>query len=242
VQTVLATRLAQLSPLAREVANVAAVIGREFTFAVLAGASGESEDAVVRGLDELWQRRIVREQGAGTAETYDFSHDKLREQAYASLSPVHRRLLHRRVAEAFEVASADTLSGGQVNLDAVSGQIAAHYEHAGLPERAIPYYRRAGEVAMRIYVNAEAITAFQRAAALLEADSPGHTQQEKQWEIATGVYTSLGDIFTPTQQAPPEQLSALLESALQAWDGGQQEEARSLLQQTLPLAEKMGYL
>ena len=58
----------------------------------------DSEDAVVRGLDELWQRRIVREQGAGTAETYDFSHDKLREQAYASLSPAHRRLLHRHVA------------------------------------------------------------------------------------------------------------------------------------------------
>ncbi len=64
--------------LEREVANVAAVIGREFTFVVLAQASRESEDAVVRGLDELWQRRIVREQGAGTAETYDFSHDKLR--------------------------------------------------------------------------------------------------------------------------------------------------------------------
>ena len=96
------------------------------------------------------------------------------------------------------MVSADTLSGGQLNLDVVSGQIAAHYEHAGLPERAIPYYRLAGEVAMRIYANAEAITAFQRAAALLEAASPGHTQQEKQWEIATGVYTSLGDIFTMT--------------------------------------------
>src|SRR5260370_37619002 len=48
VQTVLSTRLSQLSPLAREVANVAAVIGREFTSVVVARASGESEDAVVR--------------------------------------------------------------------------------------------------------------------------------------------------------------------------------------------------
>src|SRR2546421_11711826 len=60
IQTVLAARFAQLSPFARELANVAAVIGREFAFSVLARASGESEDAVVRGLDELWQRRMVR--------------------------------------------------------------------------------------------------------------------------------------------------------------------------------------
>jgi len=191
VQTVLSTRLAQLSPLAHEVANVAAVIGREFAFAVLARAGRESEDAVVQGLDELWQRRMVREQDAGTAETYDFSHDKLREQVYASLSPAHRRLLHRRIAEAFEEVYAG-------DLDAVSGRIAAHYERAGLPGEAIPYYQRAGEVAKRIYANAEAIAAFQRAAALLEDGSPGSARQEKQWEIAAQVYESLGYIFQVT--------------------------------------------
>jgi tetratricopeptide (TPR) repeat protein len=190
VQTVLATRLAQLSPLAQEVANVAAVIGREFTFPVLARVSGESEDIVVRGLDELWQRRIVREQGS-TAETYDFSHDKLRELAYVSLSPAHQRLLHRRIAETFE----EMYVG---DLDAVSEQIAAHYERAGLPERAIPYYRRAGETALRIYANAEAITAFQRAAALLEAGAQGRAQREQWWKEAVAIYTSLGDIFAMT--------------------------------------------
>src|SRR5207247_1812748 len=157
-----------------------------FTFPVLARASGQSEDAVVRGLDELWQRRIVREQGAGTAEAYDFSHDKLRELACASLSHAYQRLLHRRIAEAFGEAYA----GG---LDTVSGQIAAHYEQAGLPERAIPYYRRAGEAAMRVYANADAITAFQRAAALLEAGTLGHTQHEQRWEEAVAIYTALGD-------------------------------------------------
>src|SRR6266567_4757990 len=113
IQTVLAARFAQLSPFARELANVAAVIGREFAFAVLARASGENEDAVVRGLDELWQRRMVRVQGAGTAETYDFGHDKLRELAYASLSPAHQRLLHCRVAEALIEIYANNLSGGR---------------------------------------------------------------------------------------------------------------------------------
>ena len=191
VQAVLSTRLAQLSPLAREVANVAAVIGREFTFSVLARASGQNEDTVVQGLDELWQRRIVREQGAGSAEAYDFSHDKLRELAYDSLTPAHQRLLHRHIAEALESVYAG-------ELDAISGQIAAHYERAGLQEHAIPYYRRAGEAAKGIYANAEAITAFKHAIALLEAGGKGNAQHTDQWRDAVGIYSSLGDIYSLT--------------------------------------------
>jgi len=155
---------------------------------VLARACGEREDTVVRGLDELWQRRIVREQGA---VTYDFSHDKLREQAYVSLSLAHQRQLHRHVAEALEEVHA-------WNLDIMSRQIAAHYERAGLPRQAIPYYRRAGEVARRIYANVEAVTAFQQAIALLEADAQGHALYEPQWEEAAVIYSSLGDILAMT--------------------------------------------
>lgn len=97
VQAVIAERLAQLSPPARELVSMAAVIGHAFTFEVLAQASGADEDTLVSGLDELWQRRIVREQGQ---DAYDFSHDKIREVAYTALSAVRRRLLHRKVAEA----------------------------------------------------------------------------------------------------------------------------------------------
>ena len=49
-------------------------------------------------------------------------------------------------------------------------------------------------------------------------------------------------LLDPTQQPPPEQLSTLLEAALQTWDAGQQEEVRTLLQQAIPLAEDLGYL
>ena len=70
VHAVIAARLAQLSALARELAGLAATIGRAFTFEVLARASDYDEDRLVRGLDELWQRRLVREQGASA---YDFS-------------------------------------------------------------------------------------------------------------------------------------------------------------------------
>ncbi|GHO79666.1 hypothetical protein KSD_74370 [Ktedonobacter sp. SOSP1-85] len=181
VQSVLATRLAQLSPLAQKVANVAAVIGREFAFSVLVQASKHSEDEVVRGLDELWQRRIVREQGTGTAEAYDFSHDKLREQVYTSLSSASRCLLHRSVAEALKTLYI-------ADQETVSGQIATHYEHANLPKQAIAAYQQAGKAALRIYAHVEAKRAFARAARLLE--TPGNIP----WETAAQVYSLLGDV------------------------------------------------
>ena len=77
-------------PEARELVGLAATIGREFTFPVLASASDQGGDALVRSLDELWQRRIIREQGS---TAYDFSHDKIREAAYKGLSAARRRLL-----------------------------------------------------------------------------------------------------------------------------------------------------
>jgi len=188
IQSVLAARLALLSPLAREVVEVAAVIGREFAFSLLAQASGQIEDVLVRGLDELWQRRIVREQGTGIAETYDFTHDKLREQVYISLSPAQRRRLHRRIAMAFEELYAS-------HLDAVSGQIASHFERAGLAKQAILSYQRAGRVAMNIYAHAEALSMFERAIALLEKGlSLEHIAEEQVKEITAQIYESQGDI------------------------------------------------
>ncbi len=183
IHSILAARLAQLSGEARELASLAAVIGREFSFPVLSRVSGEPEEALVRTLDELWRRRIVREQ---SADAYDFSHEKLRQEAYASLSAVHRRLLHRRVAEALASAPTD-------EQEAASHQIAAHYEQASLPARAIPYYLRAGQLARRVYAHEEALTALQRAAALLAEIA--HTQHELSWQAVTAVYEEQGDIL-----------------------------------------------
>ena len=63
VYAVIEARLAQLSPAARTLAQVAATIGRAFTLPLLVEASREDEETVVHGLDELWQRRIVARAG-----------------------------------------------------------------------------------------------------------------------------------------------------------------------------------
>jgi DNA-binding SARP family transcriptional activator len=184
VRMVIEARLAQLSPSARELAELAATVGREFTFAVLAEASDGDRDGLVRDLDELWRRRIVRERGA---EAYDFSHDRIREVVYAGLSAARRRRLHRRVAQALEAVHAGDLAP-------VSPQVAVHYAWAGLPERAIPYYLRAAEVTQRLYASEEVIEYLGRALALLETEPPGERGEERR-ETAARVYEELGDAW-----------------------------------------------
>jgi predicted ATPase len=181
IQAAIEGRLAQLSAPVRELAELAATIGREFSFAVLAQASDQDEDTLVRALDELWQRRIVREQGA---DGYDFGHDKLREVAYAGLSTARRRLVHRHVAQALENAHAR-------DLDSVSVQIAAHYEGAGEPKQAIQYYRRGAKVAQAICASAEAIEYYQRALSLLETLPADESRQDWKRDVAAEIHQGL---------------------------------------------------
>src|SRR5262249_56820684 len=109
--------------------------------------SDREEHTIVRALDELWRRHIVRVQAGGS---WDFSHDRIREVAYAALGPAKRRLLHRRIAQALERLFAS-------DLDLVSAQIATHLDRGGQPIRAIPFLQRAAEVAMRVSATEEVI-------------------------------------------------------------------------------------
>ncbi len=179
VRAVIEARLAQLSPLARRLTDLAAVIGRSFTFDLLLAASGEDEETAVHGLDEMWQRRIAREQGANA---YDFHHDKIRQTAYAALSAARRRLLHRQVVQALTVVH-------EHNLDDVSGQIAMHHEAAGQLAEAARHYQRAGTVAQRIFAHQEAVYYLERAIALLP-------QIKEDGGLPAQLYEQLGDVLT----------------------------------------------
>jgi DNA-binding SARP family transcriptional activator len=184
VQRVIETRLAQLSPSARDLASVAATIGREFTFDVLAHARAAQdpradEETLMRGLDELWQRRIIRELGVNA---YDFGHDRIREVAYANLSAARRRFFHRRVAQAMETVHA-------ADLDPVRSQIARHYEASGQTEKASDHYRQAAVVAQRLYANEEAIEHLGRAIDLAQ-----RTDQVSRAQLAQ-LYEDMADLF-----------------------------------------------
>jgi DNA-binding SARP family transcriptional activator/predicted ATPase len=170
VHAVLVGRLLQLSASAREFVELAATIGREFTLDLLSTVGNADADSAVRALDELWHKRIVCEHGANS---YDFTHDKLREVAYGEISAPQRRMLHRRVAQALEAMHAEE------DLDSVSGQIASHYERAGMIEQALPSYQRAAAVAQRVYANEDAISLLSRSLELLEL-LPTGSKRDKQ--------------------------------------------------------------
>lgn len=164
VQAAVAARLAQLTPAARQVLDLAAVIGRKFTFAVLAAAGEMDATALIPALDELWRRRIIREHGK---DDYDFSHNKLLQVVYAGLSGTRCRWLHRRVAEALSAMPAQ-------HIERVSGQIARHYELAGDVPLAVHWLQQAGATAMRVGALGAALDYFDRALVLLpEADLTG---------------------------------------------------------------------
>jgi DNA-binding SARP family transcriptional activator len=182
IQAAIEARLVQLTEPARDLVGLAATIGREFTTDVLAAASELNEDVLVRALDEVWRRRIVREQGA---DAYDFSHDKIREVAYLDLSPVRRRHLHRRVAQALERRHAH-------DLGPVSGQLAAHYEQAGAFDQAVAWYERAADVAQQMYANVEAIRLLERALDLLGTLPATPERQARELAILAALTLPLG--------------------------------------------------
>jgi oligopeptide transport system substrate-binding protein len=157
VQEVIAGRLAQLSPPARELVGIAATIGREFTPDTLAQVSRVDEDTIVQGLDELWQRRIIREQ----SNAYTFSHDKIREFAYLAQSTARRRHLHRRIAQTIETHSPTK------DRDRLAS-LAFHYSRTDASAKALQYLSLAGDSARDLQAFDTAINFYQRALAIQE--------------------------------------------------------------------------
>jgi DNA-binding SARP family transcriptional activator/tetratricopeptide (TPR) repeat protein len=168
---VLRKRLDQGSAAARELTSLAAAAGANFTLDLLTEASDLDADAVVAALDELWRRRIVREFRDG----YDFSHDLLRETAYAGISPPQRWLLHRRIAQSLELLHAD-------DTDGVAVQLAEQYARGGRPERAVAYYERAAEVGGR-FALAEGIRLHERALSVIAAMPAGRDRDARELAV-----------------------------------------------------------
>ncbi|MGO8951213.1 MAG: ATP-binding protein [Ktedonobacterales bacterium] len=216
VHAVLAGRLHQLSASAREFAERAAVIGREFTLDLLTASGNADAESAVRALDELWHKRILREQGT---DSYDFTHDKLREVAYAEVSAPQRRILHSHVAHTLESLHAE-------DLDQVSGQIASHFERAGMIEQALLYYQRAAAVAQRLYANEDAISLLSRSLELLETlpEGPRRDKQE------LGLQLALTPIYRVTKGWTAPELLRALNRALALCDtvGDDTQRAQSL--------------
>lgn len=178
LRSVLTRRLHQLSPAARDLAGLAAAIGREFNLRTLGAASTLNEDELIQALDELWARRIIQIQ---QGDTYHFTHGKLQDAAYETLSFPRRQMLHRRIAE--------TLLSER---EAESALIAAHYEAAGQYPQAVEHYLKAAQEARRVFANRDAIAHLERGLSLLTGKvGIGDDAQRRQ---ARQALEALGDI------------------------------------------------
>lgn len=201
---VLRKRLGQGTAAAREVAGLAAAVGTNFTLDLLTEASDLDADAVVEAVDELWRRRIVREFRDG----YDFSHDLLRETAYAGISPPKRWLLHRRIAQGLELLHAE-------DTDSVAVQLAEQYAQAGRPERALTYYQRAADIAAGMFAHATAIRLHEKALAIIAAMSRGRDRDSRELAVLEAMAAPLNARYgysSPDVQQALERSIALAES------------------------------
>jgi DNA-binding SARP family transcriptional activator/tetratricopeptide (TPR) repeat protein len=206
LEGVLHRRLEEVSSEARVVASLAAAIGSDFSLDLLLEASDLDSVSLVDAVDELWHRRIFVERHG----RYDFSHDLLRDAAYASVSTARRWLLHRRVAQGLELLHSD-------HLGAVAAQLAQQYLLGGRPDRALSFFRQAAEQATAVFANAEAIRHQRRCLELIEDLPEGSDRDARELE-------TLQSMCAP----------------LNAFQGYSSPELQSTLERSVTLADRLG--
>jgi DNA-binding SARP family transcriptional activator len=157
VRELVTTRLARLSDVGRKAVAVAAVLGREFDFALLQHAAELSEEDAASALEELVRRRVV----GGVGESFQFTHDRIREVAHDELLPQRRRLIHARVVNALE-----TLCGGEIDAHAL--RLAQHCREAALWDKAVGHWRRAAAQAAERSALPQAVECLEGALAALD--------------------------------------------------------------------------
>jgi DNA-binding CsgD family transcriptional regulator/tetratricopeptide (TPR) repeat protein len=180
-------RLADLSPDARALADIAAVLGTRATHDELAAASALADEALIAVVDELRSVDVLTERQDGDAIVYDFSHPLLQETLYAELGLARARTLHGAIAEALE-----RLHGPHAMAHA--GELAFHYARGDtrrLAAKAIEYLRAAGRDASAKYANREAADYLNAALSIAEQDFTD-TSHELVTELAR-VRQRLGD-------------------------------------------------
>lgn len=208
---VVTARLDRLTGIAAQLAAVAAVIGREFDFALLARAAGLSPAEAAEGIAELVERRLLHAVG----ERLDFAHDHIRDAAYARLAGLHRRMLHGAVARALEEIHAADLAPQYLALG-------RHCYESERWERAFHYLRAAGLDAVAHSAHREAVASFEQAleAAAQLPQGPGHIRTAIDISFALrGSLTLLGDLKGTLEclRAAEPHARSLGDSALQAW-------------------------
>ena len=163
IERTIASRTARLSPKARALAEVAAIIGAGFDLETVAEVTGWSADYTLDAVGELLDRRLVRE-NPQHGHDYVFVHHLIQSSIYAGVNETDRRRRHFHIAR---VTERHTQHGG----DDLASYIAFHFERAGVQRRAGNHYMNAACNAFAVFANEEAIGLATRALGL-DLDDP----------------------------------------------------------------------
>jgi predicted ATPase len=162
LQDLVRARLDRLAAETRDLAQVAAVIDREFSYDLLQTVYPYpiAAEQLQNRLEELLGQDITALTEADPNPRYIFKHALTYEVAYNSLAFARRRVLHQKTAEALE-------NRYRHNLEEHLSALAYHYHQANLPAKALPYAVEAGERAQRLYVNNTAMQFYRQAESYL---------------------------------------------------------------------------
>jgi class 3 adenylate cyclase/predicted ATPase len=204
----LMARLDRLGP-AKEVAQIGAAIGREFSHALLAAAARKPEAELSAALERLIGAGLLSRQGVPPHATYLFKHALVQDAAYGTLLREPRRALHARIAEALESQFAE-ITKSQPEL------LARHCTEAGLIEKAAGLWAEAGQRSLARSALVEAAEQFTRALdqiATLPTTSALRREQIKLQVALMNPITHLKGYAAPETKAAAERARVLIEQA-----------------------------
>jgi class 3 adenylate cyclase len=169
----LMARLDRLGQAPKATAQIAAAIGREFSFELLAPVAARREGELLDALGRLAEAGLVFHRGAPPHATYLFKHALVRDAAYGSLLRRRREELHARIAAVLETDFPEEVA-------AEPELLAHHLTEARLLEKAVRYWLRAGERATERSANLEAIAHLKRGLETLERLPASRSRDEQE--------------------------------------------------------------
>jgi predicted ATPase/class 3 adenylate cyclase len=171
----LVARLDRLAPV-KEIAQIGAAIGREFSHELLGAVAPLGEADLERALDSFVHSELVYRRGSGPQAVYVFKHALVQDAAYDSLLKRKRAELHARIAQALETRFPDK---AQTEPETV----AHHYSAAGAADKAVPYWLRAGQNATARAAYREAAAHLSRGLQLVQGLAPGAERDRRELEL-----------------------------------------------------------
>ena len=180
LQDSLMARLDRLGS-AKGVAQVGAVIGREFSYDVLQAIRPEGETGLAEALGQLVAADLVSQYEQPPHASYQFKHALIQDTAYESLLRRTRQRHHRQIAEVLEARFDET-------VESRPELVAHHYTEARLAEQAIPRWQQAGQDATQRSANVEAVNHLTKGLELLKTlpDTSERVQQELTLQVTLG--------------------------------------------------------